>query len=239
MKTALPIVAPVPSRLADESIEPESPFLAVRQRRGLLPAYVSLTKPRIAMMVLLTVAVGYLPRSPRSRPPVPPGSGACSARPWWPAAPAPGTRSSSAVATPGCGGLAPAPCRAAGSPPCRRLSSPRSWRLAGLALLAGVDDPRRGGRRRWRRSSLYVVVYTPLKSVTTLNTAIGAVPGALPPVIGWAAATGGLGIEAAGAVPDRLPLAVPALPGDRLDLPRRLRPRRPADAALGRPVRRR
>ncbi len=43
---------------------------------------------------------------------------------------------------------------------------------------------------------LYVFVYTPLKSVTTLNTAIGAVPGALPPVIGWAAATGRLGVEA-------------------------------------------
>ncbi len=43
---------------------------------------------------------------------------------------------------------------------------------------------------------LYVLVYTPLKPRTTLNTAIGAVPGALPPVIGWAAATGRFGIEA-------------------------------------------
>lgn len=44
--------------------------------------------------------------------------------------------------------------------------------------------------------ALYVFVYTPAKQVTTLNTAIGAVPGALPPVIGWAAATNTLGIEA-------------------------------------------
>jgi heme o synthase len=36
----------------------------------------------------------------------------------------------------------------------------------------------------------YVFVYTPLKRVTTLCTVIGAVPGALPPVIGWAAARG-------------------------------------------------
>lgn len=43
---------------------------------------------------------------------------------------------------------------------------------------------------------LYAFVYTPLKPRTTLNTAIGAVPGALPPVIGWAAATGRLGVEA-------------------------------------------
>lgn len=39
---------------------------------------------------------------------------------------------------------------------------------------------------------LYVIVYTPLKRVTWLNTPIGAIPGALPPMIGWAAAAGGL-----------------------------------------------
>ena len=39
---------------------------------------------------------------------------------------------------------------------------------------------------------LYAFVYTPLKPVTTLNTAIGAVPGALPGLIGWVAATGSL-----------------------------------------------
>jgi protoheme IX farnesyltransferase len=42
---------------------------------------------------------------------------------------------------------------------------------------------------------LYVGVYTPLKARTTLNTAMGAIPGALPPAIGWAAATGQLGLE--------------------------------------------
>jgi protoheme IX farnesyltransferase len=41
----------------------------------------------------------------------------------------------------------------------------------------------------------YVFLYTPLKKTTTLNTLIGAVPGALPPVIGWVAARGSLGPE--------------------------------------------
>ncbi|MEZ4753811.1 MAG: heme o synthase [Bdellovibrionota bacterium] len=41
---------------------------------------------------------------------------------------------------------------------------------------------------------LYVVVYTPLKRVTWLNTMIGAIPGALPPLGGWAAASGELGL---------------------------------------------
>lgn len=38
----------------------------------------------------------------------------------------------------------------------------------------------------------YVFVYTPLKRVTTLNTLVGAVPGALPPLMGWTGATGQL-----------------------------------------------
>ena len=39
---------------------------------------------------------------------------------------------------------------------------------------------------------LYVLVYTPLKVLTPLNTVIGAVCGAVPPMMGWAAATGRL-----------------------------------------------
>ena len=42
----------------------------------------------------------------------------------------------------------------------------------------------------------YVFVYTPLKTRTSLSTLIGAIPGALPPVIGWAAATGTISIGA-------------------------------------------
>ena len=43
----------------------------------------------------------------------------------------------------------------------------------------------------------YIDVYTPLKRVTSLNTLIGAIPGALPPLMGWTAATGSQGVLAA------------------------------------------
>jgi len=43
---------------------------------------------------------------------------------------------------------------------------------------------------------LYLGLYTPLKTRTTLSTAVGAIPGALPPMIGWAAAHGTLSLGA-------------------------------------------
>lgn len=42
----------------------------------------------------------------------------------------------------------------------------------------------------------YLFIYTPLKTRTHWCTFIGAIPGALPPLLGWAAARGHLGIEA-------------------------------------------
>ena len=42
----------------------------------------------------------------------------------------------------------------------------------------------------------YLGAYTPLKKTTSLCTLIGAVPGALPPVIGWAAVRGSIDLEA-------------------------------------------
>jgi heme o synthase len=42
----------------------------------------------------------------------------------------------------------------------------------------------------------YVLVYTPLKLRTSVATLVGAIPGALPPVIGWTAATGRITLPA-------------------------------------------
>jgi heme o synthase len=41
----------------------------------------------------------------------------------------------------------------------------------------------------------YLFIYTPLKRVTSLNTVIGAIPGALPPLMGWTAARGEINTE--------------------------------------------
>jgi protoheme IX farnesyltransferase len=62
--------------------------------------------------------------------------------------------------------------------------------LGGLYLLCFVN---------WLTAALgtgtlasYVLIYTPLKRVTTLNTIVGAVPGAIPPMMGWTAVMGSL-----------------------------------------------
>ena len=43
---------------------------------------------------------------------------------------------------------------------------------------------------------IYIFAYTPLKRASTANTAVGAIPGAIPPMIGWAAARGDIGLGA-------------------------------------------
>src|SRR5258707_6110084 len=42
----------------------------------------------------------------------------------------------------------------------------------------------------------YLFLYTPLKTRTSLSTAVGAFPRAMPPLIGWAAARGGIDVAA-------------------------------------------
>jgi heme o synthase len=57
----------------------------------------------------------------------------------------------------------------------------------GVAMLAAGVNPLSAGVALATLVS-YVLVYTPLKRLTSFSTVIGAIPGALPPVIGWAAA---------------------------------------------------
>ncbi len=67
--------------------------------------------------------------------------------------------------------------------------------LAGLALLAGLVNLAASGLAALSIAT-YLGVYTPLKTRTTLCTLAGAIPGAIPPLIGWAAARGSLDLGA-------------------------------------------
>ena len=66
---------------------------------------------------------------------------------------------------------------------------------AGLGLLTVAVDPV-AGLLTALTVALYLFVYTPLKRVSTVSTLLGAIPGALPPVTGWVAASGQLGAGA-------------------------------------------
>jgi protoheme IX farnesyltransferase len=67
--------------------------------------------------------------------------------------------------------------------------------VAGLVIMGIAADPLSSvlAGLGW---ALYVLVYTPMKRRTPLCTLVGAIPGALPPVIGWAGARHALGLEA-------------------------------------------
>jgi protoheme IX farnesyltransferase len=76
-----------------------------------------------------------------------------------------------------------------------RLSVSAAWWLTALTLVVGTAscwlaagwEPAAAAVATWL---LYVLLYTPLKRITPLNTAVGAVAGALPVAIGWLAADG-------------------------------------------------
>jgi len=163
---------------------------AVAATRSAAADYIELTKPRITLMVVLTAFVGFALGST---------GGILSGRL---AATLAGTALVAAGAS--CFNMLlerrtdSLMLRTRNRPlPAGRLRPPEAlvWGLAlttiGLALLA------------WRTGALaaaiafvtwasYLFFYTPLKTRTSLSTIVGALPGALPPVIGWAAARGRL-----------------------------------------------
>jgi len=168
--------------------------VALSDAGGKLASYVALTKPRVAVMVLMTVASGFWLGARGSSEPskllltlLGTGLVAGGASAWnqylerfrdarmrrTVGRPLPSSR------------LAPAEAAVFGG----ALGA-----LGVLILALGVNTI--AAVVAATTFVLYVFVYTPMKPRTTLNTAVGAVPGALPPMIGWAAATGQLGIEA-------------------------------------------
>jgi protoheme IX farnesyltransferase len=162
--------------------------------RGRAAAYVELTKPRITTLVVLTTAAGFFLGSP----------GALDLTRFL------HTMAGVALLCSGVStinqymerGLDKLMRRTCARPlPTGRLS-PRAALVFGLALTAGgeaylalVVNP---------LSALcglsvvvgYLLLYTPLKTRTSLSTLVGAFPGAVPPLLGWAAAAGSVGVEA-------------------------------------------
>jgi protoheme IX farnesyltransferase len=67
--------------------------------------------------------------------------------------------------------------------------------ITGVLVLAWLVDPL-AALVTAVTSASYLFAYTPLKSRTSLCSLVGAVPGALPPLTGWAAARGSLGLDA-------------------------------------------
>lgn len=81
--------------------------------------------------------------------------------------------------------------------PSGRMRPAEAWAFGGIisvlgALLLAFGANPLAAAVAASSVALYVLIYTPLKRVSTVNTAVGAIPGALPPLIGWAAASGSL-----------------------------------------------
>lgn len=66
--------------------------------------------------------------------------------------------------------------------------------ISGIAIL-GLFTNLRAAFLAFATIAIYIVVYTPMKRMSSLNTLVGAIPGALPPLIGWVAARGSYGLE--------------------------------------------
>lgn len=159
----------------------------------IIRAYLDLTKPRILSMVLVTAALGFILAKKEID--------------WHVLM---GLLSGVALVCAGAGVLNNYLEREVDSKmlrtrqrplPAGIISAPRALNFGILLILGGVS-------LLWGQVNLltaflgllsaflYVLVYTPMKRMTWLNTSIGAIPGALPPVGGWAAATGEVSLGA-------------------------------------------
>lgn len=92
--------------------------------------------------------------------------------------------------------------RTGGRPlPSRRVTSAEALAFAALlivvgTLILGIRVNLWAAGLGWLTLTLYLVLYTPLKPRTAWCTFLGAFPGAIPPLIGWAGARGQLDMEA-------------------------------------------
>jgi len=166
-----------------------TPLAVVVAPRARAADFVALTKPRITLLVLVTAAVGF---ALGARGGIDPGALAA-------------LLAGTALVSSGASALNQYAEREADGRMERTRRRPLpSGRIApgdalafglvlsagGLGLLASVN---------WATYLLgaaalgsYVLAYTPLKRVTSLCTVVGAIPGAIPPLMGWTASRGAL-----------------------------------------------
>jgi heme o synthase len=160
--------------------------------RTRLADYFELTKPRIAMMALVTVAAGYLLAANAQTFRLDHflhtlfgaglvAAGGSALNHWLE------RRADSQMRR-----TANRPLPAGRMTPLDVIVFGLSLTLAGIVYLALALPTPAAAIAAGLTAFLYVAVYTPLKRITTWNTVVGAIPGALPPIIGWCAARGGL-----------------------------------------------
>lgn len=158
-------------------------------RRLSLAAYWELTKPRLSMMAVITALLGFLAASNGDSLGLAAvflgtalaAGGAAALNQWW-------ERREDALME-----------RTADRPlPMRQLSSKASVIFGSALCLLGpaivwLGSNALAGVLTAVTIVTYVLLYTPLKKVTPWSTEVGAIPGALPPLIGWVAAEGSIG----------------------------------------------
>lgn len=159
-----------------------------------LSDYVQLTRPKIAVMVLVTAWLGMLGT----------GDGLDG---WTAALMLLGTGFVTASASAlnqvlerGSDALMPRtenrPLPSGRMRPVEALLAAGGFGFLGMLILLGLPSGPLSAGIAALSLVLYVLAYTPAKRWTVWNTLIGAVPGALPPLIGWSAARGSLTWEA-------------------------------------------
>ncbi len=160
------------------------------RRRGVVSLHLELAKARLSSLVVATTAVGFLVVAPS------PVDFALLA---W-------TLVGTALSAAGANGLnqwvererdarmrrtASRPLPSHALTPRHALAAALAWSFLGVLVLAVFVN----GLTAMLSAAviaLYVLVYTPLKVRTHLNTQVGAICGAIPPMMGWTAATGAL-----------------------------------------------
>jgi len=171
----------------------ETPGVAAPRHR-FVSDLAELVKARLTLLVLLTTAVGFYLGS---EPPIDyralfhtvfgtaaAAAGAAALNQWW-------ERRADALMR----RTRTRPIPAGRMPPLEALALGTGLSVFGVVYLAIICNALSAALTAIT-IAIYIFAYTPLKRASTANTVVGAIPGAIPPMIGWAAARGDIGAGA-------------------------------------------